>query len=317
LYREAVELSRRARHADGLAQALRMLGEVLYGIGRSEESLAHLQEAAALFAQMEDREAEAAVRQHVAVVLERTAHPDAMGAWKQVRALAQSAGAARAELAALEGIARVTRSQVPSGDETARCFEDAVALASTLGESVREASLRNTLGVLHWEHGRFGEALAQYEAALSLTRSLGHRAHEGVILNSVGVTLSRLRRYDESRTALEEALALNRATGQRLLEAHSLAALGDVALALAHREIALDHFEAALAIRRELNDRRGEAWMLHHVARTRALIGDTAGAESAAVMAARIAAECDDPALRRACRLAGHESIRPSQQLQE
>jgi serine/threonine protein kinase/tetratricopeptide (TPR) repeat protein len=317
LYREAVELSRRARHADGLAQSLRMLGEVLFGIGRSEEALPHLQEAAELFAQLEDREAEAVVRQHVAVVLERTARPDAMAAWKLVRSLAHSAGAARAELAALEGIARVTRSQMGPSGETVRCCEDALALASTLGESAREASLRNTLGVLHWEQGRFVEALAEYEAALSLTRSLGHRVHEGVILNSVGVTLSRLRRYDEARTALEEALTINRKTGERLLEAHSLAALGDVALALARRDVALDHFEAALAIRRSLDDRRGEAWMLHHVARTRLLIGDSAGAERAAAMAAQIAAECGDPALCRACELTDHESTRTSQQLQE
>jgi serine/threonine protein kinase/tetratricopeptide (TPR) repeat protein len=317
LYREAVELSRRARHADGLAQALRILGEVLFGIGRTEEALPHLQEAAALFAQLEDREAEAVVRQHVAVVLERTAHPEAMVAWKQVRGLAQSAGAARAELAALEGIARVTRNQTPSSDEAVRCFEDALSLASTLGESAHQASLRNTLGVLHWEHGRFSEALAQYETALSLTRSLGHRAHEGVILNSVGVTLSRLRRYDESRTALEEALALNRATGERLLEAHSRAALGDVAVALGQHAVALDHFEAAQFIRRALDDRIGEAWMLHHVSRTRALIGDRAGADRAAAAAAQIAAECRDRSLRRACGLIDEEPAHTSPQLQE
>jgi serine/threonine protein kinase/tetratricopeptide (TPR) repeat protein len=313
LYGEAVELSRRARHADGLAQALRMLGEVLFGIGRSDEALPHLQEAATLFAQLEDRESEAAVRQHVAVLLERSQQPDAMAAWHRVRALAQSASDAGAELAALEGIARVTRSRHPASDETVRGFEEAMTLASTLGDSAREASLRNTLGVVHWEHGRYTEALVQYEAALSLTRSLGQRAHEGVILNSVGVTLSRLRRYDESRTALEEALALNRATGERLLEAHSRAALGDVALALGQHIVALAHYEGAQSIRRALDDRVGEAWMLHHVSRARALIGDRAGADRAAAAAAAIAATCGDPLLRRACGLIDEAPAHTSQ----
>ena len=41
--------------------------------------------------------------------------------------------------------------------------------------------------------------------------------------------------------------------------------------------------------------------MLHRLARTRALAGNAAGAETAARDAARIAAECDDAALRHAC----------------
>ncbi|HVD92556.1 MAG TPA: tetratricopeptide repeat protein [Vicinamibacterales bacterium] len=301
LYQEAVDLSRRARHAEGLAQSLRMLGEVLFGIGRNQEALPYLHEAAQLFEQMQDREAEAVMRHHAAVVLERGGHADAMAEWERVRALSQAAGDARAELDALEGIARATRASLPSSDAAIRSFEDALTLASRLGESRRVATLRNTLGVLHWEQGRYVEALAQYEAALALLRDLGDRVHEGLTLNSIGVTLSRLRRYEESRTALEDGLSVNRRSGERLLEAHSLAALGDVAETLGRLDAAVSYFEASLAMRREIKDRRGEGWMLHRLARTRALAGNAAGAETAAREAARIAAECDDAALRHAC----------------
>ena len=58
-YRQAIELSRRARHAEGLAQALRTLGEVLFELGRHEEALPCLAEAAEFFAQLEDAAAEA------------------------------------------------------------------------------------------------------------------------------------------------------------------------------------------------------------------------------------------------------------------
>ena len=47
-YREAIELSRRARHAEGLAQSLRTLGEVLFELGKLDEALPYLREAAAL-----------------------------------------------------------------------------------------------------------------------------------------------------------------------------------------------------------------------------------------------------------------------------
>ena len=68
-YREAIALSRRARHATGLAQSLRTLGEVLFGLGMGDEALPCLQEAARLFAQLEDPAAEAAMWSRAAAVL--------------------------------------------------------------------------------------------------------------------------------------------------------------------------------------------------------------------------------------------------------
>ena len=121
--------------------------------------------------------------------------------------------------------------------------------------------------------------------------------------DSIGVTLARLHRYDEARTALEEALVVNRQTHERLLEAHTLASLGDVAQSLGRPDAAAESFEAALALRRELQDRRGEGWMLHHLARAEEHLGHTAAAGTAAAEAARIALECDDAELRRACGL--------------
>ena len=65
-------LSRRARHAEGLVQSLRMLGNALLGLARYEEALPCLQEAAQLFAQLEDRVSEAEMWTGVARILERT-----------------------------------------------------------------------------------------------------------------------------------------------------------------------------------------------------------------------------------------------------
>lgn len=301
MYREAVDLSRRARHADGLAQSLRMLGEILFGIGHDEEALGHLQEASQLFAQIEDRAAEIVMRRHTAVILERQGRPEAMAAWEQVRTLALSVGDVQSELDGLEGIARAERRGTPAGDAALRRFEEALALASRLGQSGREAALRNTLGILHWERGACEEALAHYEAALRLVRDAGDRVHEGLTLNSIGATLTRLRRYEEARTALEEALAVNRETGERRLEAHGLAALGAVAATLGRLDAAVRYFEDSLSIRRETEDPVGEAWMHLRLAGLEARLGRGADARERAATAARIAAECGDISLRRAC----------------
>ncbi len=71
-YQQAIELSRRAHHAEGLAQALRTLGEVLYQLGKHEEALPYLVEAAELFAQLEDAAAEADMWSYAATAHERT-----------------------------------------------------------------------------------------------------------------------------------------------------------------------------------------------------------------------------------------------------
>lgn len=257
-----------------------------------------------MFAQLEDREAEGVMRRHTAVVLERSADLDAIAAWERVRALSRAAGDASGELGALEAIARATRSVAPRSDAAVRAFEQALALAARLGEPRREAALRNTLGILKWESGAYAEALAHYEAALGCIRELGNRPQEeGLTLNSIGVTLSRLHRYEEARTALEDALGVNRRSGERLLEAHTLAALGDVACETGRFDAALAQFDASLAIRRQIDDRRGEGWMLHHLARTRGRTGDASGAEALFGEAERIADECGDAALRSACAL--------------
>ena len=92
-YHDAVELSRRARHADGLVQSLRTLGEVLLGLGRDDEALPHLTEAAALFAQLEDRAGEIEVWNHVATTYERKALAhEAATAWQRMRDLCVAVG---------------------------------------------------------------------------------------------------------------------------------------------------------------------------------------------------------------------------------
>ncbi len=272
-YEEAVALSRRARHATGLAQSLRALGEVLFGLGRHAEAVPRLREAATLFAQLEDREAEADMLGRVAAADETASPAESLEAWRATCALRRQLGDPHGELEALEGIARATRQTAPTPSESIPAFEAALALASTLGETHRQLALHNVLGILEWERGRFAAALRQYEAALLLVRAHGDRLHEGHVLNSLGVTLIRLNRPEEARTALEASVAVNRETEQRLLEAHALGALGQLFLAEHRLDRAVECFEQSRDLRRALGDTAGESSMLRRIADTRAALG--------------------------------------------
>ena len=265
-YREAVELSRRAHHADGLVQSLRALGDVLFGLQRDEEALPLLEEAAVLFATLEDPASEVETLSRVATIHERSSQSaKALEAWRTVRSLHGSLGDARGELAALEGIARVMRKSSAARDDAIVHTSTALALAGTLGERRRELALRNTLGILEWESGRYAQALRHYEIGLAQAREMRDRAGEGLLLNSLGLTLLRLDRYEEARTVLENSVALNRETGEQMLEAHALTVLGDVRGACGARDAARDCYERSLALRRTLRDGKGEQHIMRRL----------------------------------------------------
>ena len=311
-YQQAIELSRRARHAEGLAQSLRTLGDVLFELARHEEALPYLIEAAELFSQFENAVAEAEMWTHAATARERIGlHVESLEAWKRVQSLCRRLSDSRGQLNALEGVARALRRIDGATDESVSAFEAALDMASTLGEQQRALVCCNALGILEWERGRFAQALTHYEAALLLARDQDDRVQEGLILNSLGVTLSRLHRPEEARTALEESVTLNRATGQPLLEAHALAGLGNVSRTLGQLDRAVEYFEQSRELRRAAGDRVGEAWMWRRIAEVQATLGNEAKARDAAAAAAGIAVASGNIEVIAAC-AAALPAIQPS-----
>jgi tetratricopeptide (TPR) repeat protein len=296
-YRESVDLTRKAKYAPGLVQSLRMLGEVLLGLGRYDEALPHLEEAAALFAQLKDQETEALMWKEIAGVHERREdHANALSAWSKARTLRSQMGDAAGEIEALEGLGAATRRHVAEPSLALSYYYQAAELAQALGDRAAEGRLRNTIGILEWSRREYASALQQYEQALLSFQALGDHAHAGLMLNSVGITLKALGRLDEARSRFEEAVALHQETGQRQLEGHALAALGDISTELGDSESAAEYYQRSLGIRRDIGDRRGEGWMLYNLARN-----DGGQARELVVPASRIAEECGDHELATAC----------------
>jgi len=262
-YRAAVDLSRQARHAEGLVQSLRMLGNALFALGRYDEALPCVQEAAALFVQLEDRGSEAEMRTGIARILQRTSPGEAAQAWRVVLDLQRTRGDSPGELQAREGLACAMRER---GGDAVPAFESALALAVTIGDRTRETAIRNTLGILEWERGGYAAALNHYECALALAREDGSVANTVVILNGLGASLTRLDRPDEARTVLEESLALSRTAGQRQLEAHALAALAHVSLITGDLAGAAERFEESRLLRQAIGDRAGAEAMERRLA---------------------------------------------------
>ena len=230
-YREAVELNRKARYADGLAHACRSLGEVLVGLARDAEAVPFLEEAASLFHQLEDAENEGLMWRRLAVARAATGcHGEAADAWARVRALA-SPDDAVTEAEALEGMARAAAAIERPVDEVRSLYEAAIRAVQRGGDGRRELEFRNTFGIWSWVRGDYEQAMSQFDAGLRLCMETGDRVHEGLMRNSLGASLLRLHRLDEAAAMLEDSVRVNTETGERQLLAHALVTLTRVSLA--------------------------------------------------------------------------------------
>ncbi|UCD25025.1 MAG: tetratricopeptide repeat protein, partial [Gemmatimonadota bacterium] len=297
-YETAIRMLRRTRHAEGLSHSLRTLADILVGLHRHGEALPHLEEAAELCALMEDRQTEAQLWSGIGEVHEAAGdYPEAMAAWGKGRTLSQLVGDPAIELNILERMARFTRTQVPEPSLALQYYREALEVAQAMGDEARESDLRNTMGIIEWERGKFDEALPHYERALELLRHQEDSADAGLLLTSIGVTLHKLGRIDDAVDQLEQAIQHNRAVGSRKLEGFALAALGDVHHDKGNLDEAITCYDQSLNIRRDIGDLRGEGWMQHNLARTYAKLGALDRKRDCATEAWRIGEACDDEEL--------------------
>jgi tetratricopeptide (TPR) repeat protein/class 3 adenylate cyclase len=305
-YRIAVELVRKSKYVPGLSQTLLMQGQVLLGLNRYDEALPCLEEAAALFAQLQDRETEARTWSDIASAYDGTQdHAGAIAAWTRTRVMHKQIGNAAGELAALEGLGAATRRHTAEPSLAIACYHEAVQLAQAMENHGAEGRLLNTVGILEWTRGEYARALPHYERALTIFRDLHDTANAGLMLNSVGITLKQLGQTAEARNRFEEAVALHRETGQRQLEGHALAALGDISEELGDTVAAIDCYERSLEIRRGIADHRGEGWMLYNLARCG---GPGQPNPERVKRASQIAHGCGDQELATACEALRHIS---------
>jgi tetratricopeptide (TPR) repeat protein len=302
LYEQAIDVSRKAKNAEGLSLSLRMLGEVLLGMDRQSEALLHFHEAALIFAQLKDDENEALMWSNIATIHERERnYPDAIAAWERVQTLRKAGDNSHGKLEATEAMARVTRQQ---GDDPARTLEyygEALDLAEELEDRNRQGDLLNTMGIIEWQQGRYKKALSYYERALKIFQELDDQVHQGVVLNSLGVTLTKLNHYEEALNRLEEAYKLHCQTKDVLLQGHALAALGEVHFEMGNPDEALHNYEMSLKARQDIGDRKGEGWMTYYLARVHVLQGAKGRARECVNQASRIAKECNDGKLKEIC----------------
>jgi DNA-binding SARP family transcriptional activator/tetratricopeptide (TPR) repeat protein len=156
--------------------------------------------------------------------------------------------------------------------------EIALSAAQRLGNLAAEASVHNSLGLMHWDLRDHGASLAHLGLAQEQGRALGNRWVEGLSLVLLGVNHQDLGRADTALAHHRAAAAIFRELGDGWGEGMALIGLG-----LAHRSLgqladAVDGHEHAARTFREIGDPWGEGIAMLGLCATYAELGRDADA---------------------------------------
>ena len=204
--------------------------------------------------------------------------------------------AIRAELATAtndtlraDALARLCFNLIHSEPDSARRYgEQALDLATRIGQSRAIADAHNNLGWLETQQGHFKEAEVHFEEALKRFRQIGNPAFTSVTLSnmgwwsdkqgdrlgalkhfqdalkeseaardsastaillySIGTTYSKMKEYDRARSFMERSLAHETALGRKSKQANCLLAIGNTWRSEGENEQALTLYSEAAAL---------------------------------------------------------------------
>lgn len=160
-------------------------------------------------------------------------------------------------------------------EEAAACYDEAIALAHTLGHRSGAAVTTVNAALARVRSGRSEEAIPSCESALALMRELDDDASAAYALYVLGLALHELGRYEEAVARYGEALAVCRAAGLREREAQVLYRLAETLRSTGRELEAVEHAAAAVARCEEACSERDRAHSLVAMGRALAGLGET------------------------------------------
>ncbi|GHF53312.1 tetratricopeptide (TPR) repeat protein [Amycolatopsis bartoniae] len=208
LFTRAVRLARRARSRTGLARALHGLGWILHELGRDDEALRPLREAATLHESGNDDRGRAWTMHALGESLTGTGH--------YTEALRRFDAALR-HFAAPEwpfGTAIVsatmstTFKRMGRVEEAIRVAEDALHLALRTRVSPLQSHTHHQLGLMRLEQGHAARAFVHFEQARLLRRDNGQPRGEAESQLGCGKSLAALGLRAEAEEAVTAAIAI-------------------------------------------------------------------------------------------------------------
>lgn len=136
--------------------------------------------------------------------------------------------------------------------EALKLRQEALTIATRLGDRNREASLRNNIGYIYLQTGDYPQALAQFQQALALVTAQGDRRHQSQILANIGMVYVEQGQYTQSLEYRQKALAIVQLLQAPSVEANILDTIGTTYAYLGEHQRALTYFQRSLKLSESL-----------------------------------------------------------------
>jgi len=253
--------------------ALNLLALAAQGQGRSQESIAHLEQLRTLAQRQGDKAWEGSALGNLGLAYANLGQVERATEYhQQALEISREIGDRRGEGSDLGnlGNAYADLGQVERAIEH---YEQALAIAREIGDRRGEGSDLGNLGLAYADLGQVERAIEHYEQALVTAREIGDRRGEGSRLGNLGLAYADLGQVERAIEHYEQALVIAREIGDRLGEGSDLGNLGLAYAALGQVERAIEYRTRAINIAKEIGDRLGEGIQLGGLGEAYASLG--------------------------------------------
>ena len=244
------------------SERARLLGRVgalsLDRLGRREQQVSCLCEAARLCDEAGDVAAAVTHRQALAVALTRTNRFDeAEEIAREAMVAAEAAGEDETAASARSSLAHVLYARGRL-DEAGELLHVQLEATRQGGARLAEANALSLLGAVAYSRGRLHDAIPFYEQSRAICRELGHVEGEAAATGNLGLVKQHTGDLDGACADVQRQLELSRQMGHRLAEAQAALNLGSVLANLERLDEVQPHYELARGLFREVGNPSGE-----------------------------------------------------------
>ncbi|MEW6335785.1 MAG: tetratricopeptide repeat protein [Acidobacteriota bacterium] len=268
LAREALALAERHADVRGAASAEKNLGLALMVLEQDEEGLAHMNSARRGFASLGERSEEARCLGYAGMMLSHVGKTwDAIASVQEALAIFRELNDDKGVAAATNNLG-VMHERLGEYEEALRFNLESLRIEERLGRKIGIANNLNSVGNIHSELGEHLKARDYYRRALALFRELDEQPGVGRCLNNLGNTYEKQGDDAEALRYFGEALEIAGRIGNRGDEANARNNMGIVLKKQGKYRAAREQYAAVAEIRTALGQKQELATCLHNIAET-------------------------------------------------
>ncbi len=254
----AVEESQKLESHFQMVDALVIVSEILWYLGRSDESLEAVEHGEQVLHTIPREQTSELVQREAALT-------DRKGTIYQMKGrFDQALECHKRSLTLFEGIGfkqGIASSVFNIGvihfrngdlDRALQFFEQSLVLREEIGNKSGIAASLNAIGVIYRRKGDYNQALEYYKRSLVLREEIGNEQQISMILNNIGVIFRRRGDLDRALEYFEQSLALKEKFGNKENIAVSLRNVGLIYRDKGDLDRALEYLQRSLGLREEV-----------------------------------------------------------------